>query len=78
MVDNHKLFFVIRKQHGVFKEYILVIFDCFFRAILKNNYTNIYIIIKNKVVNIKIILKILKTGQKHFKFLNRLLFYKIL
>ena len=33
--------------------------------------------IKNKTQGIKIIFKILKIGLKHFRFSNKLLFYKI-
>ena len=34
--------------------------------------------IKNKILYIKIYLKMLKTDEKYFRYLNKLLFYKIL
>ena len=47
-IGNYFLFSAFRnRKHGVFIDNIfqlfLVIFTCFFRVVLKNNYTNIYI-----------------------------------
>ena len=43
MFDNQKKkqFFVFKnKKQGIFREYILIIFTCFLKIVLKNNYTN--------------------------------------
>ena len=59
------LFYVFNnKKYSVFRKYFLVVFTCFLKTVLRNNYTTVYnIIIKYKKYKLflKYVYKILKT-----------------